>query len=158
MLNYIKMNAVDVNEGILAHGCNIMGVMDAGIALAIREKWPQVFEQYKDVCEMFSETDEESELLGVVDMVRISEEPSLMVANCITHGGIGIGGIYADIFAVEMSLNKVVEYARVEGIDTIYMPKIGCGLGGLKWDEDVKPIVEEISENNSDLTINIIDI
>jgi len=28
----------------------------------------------------------------------------------------------------------------------IYMPRIGCGLGGLDWDTEVGPIVEKINE------------
>ena len=28
------------------------------------------------------------------------------------------------------------------------MPKIGCGLGGLDWDTEVKPIVEKLSALN----------
>jgi hypothetical protein len=28
----------------------------------------------------------------------------------------------------------------------LYMPRIGCGLGGLDWDKDVGPVLEHLAE------------
>lgn len=44
---------------------------------------------------------------------------------------------------LEESLNELKEYAKDNGIKRILMPKIGCGLDGLKW-EKVKLIINEI--------------
>lgn len=55
-------NLLDVKSGILCHQVNCVGVMGAGIALQIKGKWPEVFKQYKDKCDLCSE--EPRKLLG----------------------------------------------------------------------------------------------
>lgn len=41
------------------------------------------------------------------------------------------------------SLAELKEYVDKNSIKRIFMPRIGCGLDGLKW-EKVKAIIEEI--------------
>jgi hypothetical protein len=38
------------------------------------------------------------------------------------------------------------------------MPKIGCGLGGLNWNKDVKPIVEDAATGFPTVNIFICDL
>ena len=55
-MNKIKVKLGDicsVNSGIIVHGCNAQGVMGSGVAKAIRLKYPQVFEDYKNFKNQF---------------------------------------------------------------------------------------------------------
>jgi O-acetyl-ADP-ribose deacetylase (regulator of RNase III) len=40
----------------------------------------------------------------------------------------------------------VVEHALRNGVKRIGMPRIGCGIGGLRW-EDVRPLVERAARD-----------
>ena len=43
----IKKDILSITEGIIGHQVNTQGVMGAGLALKIREKYPQVYEEYR---------------------------------------------------------------------------------------------------------------
>lgn len=42
-----------IDKGIICHQTNCIGVMGGGIALQIRNKWPNVYKQYVNECELF---------------------------------------------------------------------------------------------------------
>ena len=49
---------------------------------------------------------------------------------------------------IEMGCHRLVELARVfDMVDhdcPIFLPKIGCGLGGLNWERQVRPVVDSL--------------
>ncbi|MDP2248754.1 MAG: hypothetical protein Q8J65_11520, partial [Nitrosomonadales bacterium] len=54
------------------------------------------------------------------------------------------GKVYADINAIERVVNHAAEFASFLKVP-LYMTKIGCGYGGLKWD-DVSKIVQAAAD------------
>lgn len=136
-MQYINGDITNVTEGLVIHGTNCSGGFGSGVAGAIRRKWPEVVER-------FYEKGMGKHLLGYFDPVKIDDK--LTVANCYTQLNFGGDGKrYADPVAVNLSVSEAFIYANHKGIKTIHMPKIGCGLGGLDWDNDVLPIVEALS-------------
>ena len=129
MITYKVGDLLDVTDGILAHGCNMRGVMGSGVARLVQAKYPEAFRQYiTDLCNYFP-------LGGVSFWSPLGEdEPTrFLVANCLTQEKMGADGKkYVSYDAVDMSfqiLNKVAE----EGSYTIHIPRIGAGLGGGDW-------------------------
>jgi hypothetical protein len=47
-------------------------------------------------------------------------------------------------------MNKAKHYKK-----DIYIPKLGCGLGGLSWSDTVEPIVDAIGELASPINIYV---
>ena len=140
MVKYIKKDITTIEEGVIVHGVNCQGVMGSGVAKAIRNKWPEVFKVYRElsVNEFY---------LGKTQIVKITEDPNLFVINCFTQKYYGSdGALYADVQAVRETLGSALCYTLMFDLD-LYMPRIGCGLGGLDWDTDVNPIVEEFSKS-----------
>ena len=43
---------------------------------------------------------------------------------------------------------KMIEHAEVNGVKSINIPKIGSGIGGLKWD-DVLSVITKAGEDSS---------
>jgi O-acetyl-ADP-ribose deacetylase (regulator of RNase III) len=138
-MKFLEINATDINNGIIAHGVNRQLAMGAGIAGALCKKWPQVREQYLTRTNPIPP-------LGSVDMVYIHGKagnmitgPLLFVANCYTQNFYGPGDKkYADPDAIFEAANKLLALANCYDLP-VYIPKIGCGLGGLDWESEVKP-------------------
>ena len=47
----------------------------------------------------------------------------------------------SDINLIDKSIKQLVELTNQMGWETVVLPRIGCGNGGLNWD-DVKPVIE----------------
>lgn len=149
MINYIKKDITTVECGIVAHGVNCQHKMGSGVALAIRKKWPAVYEAYMN-------SPKGQALLGTAHIININRDmDNLFVANCYTQVFYGYGGgRYASLEAVESSLRYVYRWADIYDVP-VYMPKIGCGLGGLSWDREVKDMVQEIDSEFTRVNTNI---
>jgi O-acetyl-ADP-ribose deacetylase (regulator of RNase III) len=127
----------------IAHGANCFNIMGAGIAGQIKNKYPQVFyaDKYYQVCKGI-------ERLGNLSFVEIEEvqveAKSIgstlkfpgVIFNLYTQNNPGPDACYD---AVRLSLRKLNSW--IEG-ETVGLPKIGCGIGGLEWDK-VKVIIQE---------------
>ena len=145
-VNYLNQDITTVNSGIIAHGVNCQGVMGSGVAKTIRNKWPIVYTEYM-------KQPMSKEMLGHINMVYIADD--LFVANCFTQEFYGREKKkYADIDAVSKCLEECVFFSKTLALP-LYMPKIGCGLGGLDWDQDVKLIVYNLAQS---VNINVCEI
>lgn len=138
-MQYIKQDLLAVERGIIAHGCNYVGVMGAGVAKMVRDKYPQAFKAY--ALWLVNEFKDRKDALGNMHYVPINE--NLWIANCITQGLAGYDGQLATPRAIFDSLGLAFGLA-VETKLPLYMPKIGAGLGGLNWEQDVEPIVADL--------------
>lgn len=146
MIEYLKKDITTVTEGVIAHGVNCKGAMGSGVAGALRRKYPQIFTRYSNICEMYAKNSDW--MLGMVDVVEVctENEPILLVANCFTQDNYGREGKrYADPDAVKRSIITAVQVATGLAVP-FYMPKIGCGLGGLSWEAEIEPIIQNISD------------
>lgn len=133
MINEVVKDITTVDDGLVLHGVNCRGVMGSGVAKAIRDKWPIVYERYKKL-------PSSPDLLATTQILCVAE--GLHVANCFTQVDYGSdGGRYADLNAVNACLRTCFSFADLLDLH-LRMPKIGCGLGGLKWDTEVLPVVE----------------
>lgn len=136
-IKYITKDITTLTSGVIAHGVNCQGKMGSGVAKALREKWPVIFETY-------SLLPTGKIMLGKSNLVRVGDRDELFVVNCYTQLFYGYGGgKYADAKAVLTSLSDAFMWADYYDLP-LYMPKIGAGLGGLDWEDDVEPIVEEL--------------
>lgn len=141
MITYIKGDLLNTTDSIIAHGCNAQGVMGSGVALAIKNKWPEVYESYKAAYSAGLVK------LGYCQLVKTHDKK--IVANIITQEYFGKDGKkYVDYDAVKIGLTMLRKYMDAKDIASVSMPKIGCGLGGGSWDKMSK-IIEEILKNKN---------
>jgi O-acetyl-ADP-ribose deacetylase (regulator of RNase III) len=135
-----------VTEGIIAHGCNTKGAFGAGVAGAIRTRWPGVYDAYT------RNTRLGDELLGSCHIIRVGDD--LWVANCYTQLTFGSTGRHVNIPALERSLESVFIHAFASKL-TLHAPKIGSGLGGLDWDTEVLPVFEALNSEYDGVNVVI---
>lgn len=122
---------LSVNEGIIVQGCNAQGVMGSGLAKAIREKYPEVYEEYKIAFEDASS--DRRALVGSAQAVQIKSKNNLYVVNGITQEFYGKDGRkYVSYSAIQAVFAQVAIMAKSKQLEVHY-PMIGAGLGGGDW-------------------------
>jgi O-acetyl-ADP-ribose deacetylase (regulator of RNase III) len=123
----------DSDAPALGHGVNVFGVMGAGIAVRFRREYPAMYEQYAAHCAQ--------KLLqpGRVFYWKDPEKPD--VYNIASQDAPGAN---ARLEWLEDGLDRALGHAATQGFDRIALPLIGCGIGGLQWD-DVEPVYDALS-------------
>jgi O-acetyl-ADP-ribose deacetylase (regulator of RNase III) len=135
MIHYKKGDVTEAVEQVIAHGVNCTGHFGSGVAGAIKRNHPYVREQYLRLNE---------HVLGTCQFVEYRDQ---IWVNAHTQQDKGYDGRqYADLTAIGYCLAEIADYMDKHDLHTIAMPKIGCGLGGLHWDQ-VSVLVEGLLED-----------
>jgi O-acetyl-ADP-ribose deacetylase (regulator of RNase III) len=137
MLHYIKGDLLEVKNGIIGHGVNCQGAFGSGVALGIKNKYPNVYEAYRR-CVWYS--DSPQDLLGMVQLVSTkpdgaycNKEDTVLVANIFTQLNYGKDGKrYLDYEALYVGFEKLYNRSTMYDLP-LCIPKIGCGLAGGDW-------------------------
>lgn len=109
---------------------NIVGVMGKGIALTFKEKYPDMFLEYKKACS--------EGILNIGNlMIWHANDYDLLLFPTKEHWR-----GKSKLEYIERGLQKFLEIYEKEGITSIAFPKLGCGNGGLDW-ADVRPVMEK---------------
>jgi O-acetyl-ADP-ribose deacetylase (regulator of RNase III) len=119
----------------LAHGCNCQGTMGAGIAVGFRERYPGMYEEYRRRCKAIPRE------FNPGDVFLWKDEDRPWVFNLATQEDTWRQRATYD--AVEKSLTAMRALADQEGVQSIAMPRVGAGHGGLSW-KKVRAIIERV--------------
>lgn len=134
MLSEVEGDLFDSGLPALAHGCNLQGVMGAGIAVEFRTQYPAMFDRYQALCA------ERKFHLGSVFPYR-DPETGTYIFNLGTQPR---PGRCASLLAIEFAIIEALDTAIQWKIPRIGLPRIGCGIGGLEW-SDVRRSLENAS-------------
>lgn len=110
----------------IGHGVNTKGVMGAGIAKAFKEKYPNNYKAYANECKL-------GNLKPGGLMVWLEDGKSIY--NLASQDNPGADASYAWLFE---STNRAARRLLNMKEKTLAIPQIGCGIGGLDWDEAEK--------------------
>ena len=144
-----KSNILDVKKGIVCHQTNCIGVMGAGLALQIRNKWPKVYEAYVEDCRIFEK--DPKKLLGHVQDILVGN--SLVVANC--YGQVFPGhGCMTDYKAWDLILDKLSDISNYFSLDLHFPWMVGCGLAGGDWETMLGKINKAFGKSSIDVFIH----
>lgn len=111
---------------------NCVGIMGKGLARQYRIKYPYMFLAYKAACEKTFFTP------GAIQYYY--DRPThKTIYNFATKDH---WRNPSQIEWIKTGLAKLKEYIRLDGIKSIAIPPLGCGNGGLNWD-DVEPLIQE---------------
>ena len=147
---------------IIPHCCNNgtdkkgIGVMGAGVAWALRIKWPKVYEVYKRMENLYS--DGLFGQLGENCYAKIDDH--LVVVNMIAQNGVVSESNSKPIKYVALieCMKKIVDFIRTIQTQTtdhivIHTPKFGSEFAGGTWSFIEELIMEIWIENNIDVVI-----
>lgn len=143
---YKQGNLLECEEKTIVHGCNAQGKMGAGVAKAIKEKYPNVFKEYEMLCNSYSQSGELPSLLGRCQVIYCSDGKA--VINAITQMNYGRekGMLYISYETIKKVFSDINEWGKRGHVKEIAMPKIGAGLAGGDWNIIEKIIEEELTD------------
>ena|SRR5438128_2588784 len=118
-----------------AHGCNCQGSMGAGIAKTFRARYPAMYEAYRAKC--LAQPHE----FNLGDSFLWEEPDQPWVFNLATQEHYWRGR--ASYEAIETALRAMQQQADTEHVQSIAIPRIGAGYGGLSW-KKVRAIIEQV--------------
>lgn len=120
--------AADVDA--LVNTVNTVGVMGKGLALQIKQAFPDAFAAYARACKAGEVQ------VGRMHVVRRAAPPRFII-NFPTKQH---WRQPSQLAYVRDGLRDLVAQVRALGITSIAVPPLGCGLGGLAW-SDVEPLI-----------------
>ena len=134
MIELAKGNLLEAQVEALINTVNTEGVMGKGIALQFKQAFPDMYKAYEKAC---SSGDVKLGRMHVFDLGGLVGGPRWII-NFPTKGHWRSRSKLADIDA---GLADLVEQIRRLNIHSIALPPLGCGHGGLNWN-DVYPRIQ----------------
>lgn len=135
MIKMTSGNLLEAPVEALVNTVNTEGVMGKGIALQFRMAYPDMFKAYVDACK--SKTVRLGRM-DVFDLGGLAAGPRWII-NFPTKGHWRAKSRLVDIEAGLQDLVRTVERLQIR---SIAVPPLGCGNGGLAW-QDVRPLIED---------------
>lgn len=132
-IEFVKGDIFESGCEVLVNPVNCKGVMGKGLALQFKQRFPEMFENYKRAC----------------DQGRVS--PGSFWAYLEARNGIycifnlATKDHWRDPSKIEwitLGLAYLAHWIVESDTRSIALPALGCGEGGLKW-EEVKPLIEK---------------
>jgi O-acetyl-ADP-ribose deacetylase (regulator of RNase III) len=130
MLRFVSTSILESRAQTVVNTVNTVGVMGKGLAAEFRKKAPAMFSKYQEFCN--------SKQLSIGKLwLWKNSDPWILNFPTKEHWRNP-----SKISYIEAGLKKFVEKYEEQGITEISFPRLGCGNGGLDWD-NVRPLMEQ---------------
>ena len=147
MISFVDGNILDAKTEVIVNPVNCVGVMGAGLALEFKKKFPENFKAYEKVCK---------EGRMHVGLMHVHKNNHYLVRPWF------IINFPTKMHWREQSKIEYIKEGLVSLKSIIYehqffsisIPALGCGLGGLKW-EDVKESMDSSLSELKGMKIDI---
>lgn len=147
MLEITTGNLLNAPVEALVNTVNTEGVMGKGIALQFKQAYPDMFRAYEAACKA-----KEVRLghVHIYDLGGLVGGPRWIV-NFPTKGHWKAKSRIED---VATGLEDLVQKIRELGIRSIAVPPLGCGYGGLDWN-DVEPLIVDAFDRLPEVDVKL---
>ncbi|HEU5281997.1 MAG TPA: macro domain-containing protein [Gammaproteobacteria bacterium] len=144
MMQLTKGNILEAKAEALVNTVNTKGVMGKGIALQFKKAFPDVFKAYKNACDTGTMQ---------IGKIHIYEQPTSELHHYIINFPTKDDWKKpSKIEYIRKGLKSLTEAVQQYKIRSIAIPALGCGQGGLKW-EDVLPLIRSAFESMPEVKV-----
>jgi O-acetyl-ADP-ribose deacetylase (regulator of RNase III) len=145
MIHYVNISIFDSSAQTLVNPVNTIGVMGKGLALKFKELYPEMYGGYKSVCK------DRTFDIGSLHIHIVNPNRFILCLPTKKHWRRP-----SRIEYIEEGLKAFVSDYKFLGITSVAFPKLGCGLGGLNWEEEVQPAMDNyLNDLDIDITIHV---
>ncbi len=130
MILYVKGNLFQSPAQVLVNTVNTVGVMGKGVALEFKRLFPEMYRQYRDLCERGQ---------FEIGKLWLYKSPQKWVLNFPTKRH---WRAPSRVEYIEAGLRKFTQIYSEWGIHSIAFPPLGCGNGQLDFETQVQPLME----------------
>src|SRR5690242_5588941 len=135
MIRNVAGDLLRQDADALVNTVNTVGIMGKGIALQFKRAWPEMFRAYEAACKQGEVKLGEMHLWSTGSLTA----PRFII-NFPTKQHWRSRSRLTD---VESGLHDLVRVIDEHGLQSIAIPPLGCGNGGLDW-ADVEPVIHRI--------------
>lgn len=145
-MKYITGNLLEADTQALVNTVNTVGVMGKGIALQFKERFPINYKLYADACK-------KGEM--VIGKMFVVKENTFQGEKIIINFPTKTEWFKKSQYNyIEEGLKDLVRVIKEYSIQSIAVPPLGCGNGGLKWDK-VKLLMDQYLGSLSNISIQV---
>ena len=135
MILYIKGDLFQSPAQVLVNTVNTVGVMGKGVALEFKRLYPDMYKEYRRLCEQGQ---------FEIGKLWLYKSPNKWVLNFPTKKH---WRNPSKISYIEEGLKKFIESYTDLDIHSVAFPPLGCGNGQLDFESQVKPLMEKYLRN-----------
>jgi O-acetyl-ADP-ribose deacetylase (regulator of RNase III) len=141
MIRFLIDDILESRASCLVNTVNCEGFMGKGIAYQFKQKFPENEKYYKEICK-------KGEM--EIGKILLFKEKDKLIANFPTKDKWREKSEYTFI---EKGLDDLHEKILSNNIDSVALPPLGCGNGGLLWNEVKLIIQEKLNNLNSEIIV-----
>ncbi len=138
MLKLKRGNLLEEEAEALVNAVNCVGIMGKGIALQFKQAFPENFKYYQKACK--------NSQVQPGHMFTVATETLFNPRYIINFPTKRHWRQKSKIEDIQSGLTALINEVQDLGIQSIAIPPLGCGNGGLTW-SDVKPLILEAFES-----------
>lgn len=146
MIRFTTGNILEADSDAIVNTVNTYGVMGKGIALAFKKAFPENFKAYRNAYEA-------GELaVGKMFVHSTGMITPRLIINFPTKKH---WRNKSKIEYIETGLNDLLRVIREHNVKSISIPPLGCGNGGLDWNEVKELIVKKLQTIDNPIEVTI---
>jgi O-acetyl-ADP-ribose deacetylase (regulator of RNase III) len=144
MIEFRCENLLASDAEALVNSVNTVGVMGKGVALQFKKKFPGNFKEYERACK------QEQVRVGEMFTVKLDSltNPRYIINFPTKKHWRGSSRLEY----IDQGLESLVSEIRRLDLQSIAIPPLGCGNGGLSWEGEVRPLIEQALERVPEVT------
>lgn len=123
LVEYKTGNLLNSDANALVNAVNRRGFMGAGIALAFKNKFPEMYESYKQLCAEGAYKDSQ--------ITFYTYPKNKFNGVCIINLQTVDDNLVGQYSLIKEGLQQLANQVQQDNMKTIAIPPLGCGIGGL---------------------------